>query len=257
MFNAKYFTYDNIQSSTYGLVIADFDDSSTAETLAFSPVLNTVKPPQSNRFYHGGISYQEPPTFQFSVISEDVINNTNRREILSWLVGRREFKRLVIHQIDLEEYYYNCVFTEAQIIYVNGDCHGFRLTATFDSPYGYGVPTQTSIASAGTYTKTITNLSDLPDNYVYPIVSFAGTGINIVNTTDDNSRAFTFAGLNASDVTTVDNEAKIITSTITTEPLGKFTSKKWLRLKPGINSLSITCQGAVTITCPNYVTIGF
>ena len=262
MFNATYFTYDGVFSGTYGLIIADFDDNAVVETAAFSPVLNTTKTRSANKFLHNGITYEELPQHQFSIISECEIPTFTRREILAWLTGRNEFKKLTIHQIDLEDYYYNCVFTDISIIYVNGHCHGFRVTANFDSPFAYGQPTVIEISEAGTYTRSIVNKSDVVNGYVYPLVEFTGGYIDIVNTTDNDQRHFTFEGLSPTEVVTVDNEMKHISSKIGSSPiagekLSNFTSKKWLRLRPGENTLTIVAAGAVKIICPQYAMIGY
>ena len=257
MFNATYFTYDGVFSGTYGLMLADFEESPVVETAAFSPVLSTIKPILSNRFFHNGIKYEEHPQHQFSIVSEAEIPDFIRREILSWLIGRREFKQLQIHQTDLEEYYYNCVFTNAELIYINGRCHGFRITANFDSQYARGQATVVKVAKAGTHTVKIENRSDIKDNYVYPIVRFTGGSIDIVNTTDDSQRHFTFADLAPTEIVTVDNEVKHISSSIGGEKLSNFTSKNWLRLRPGYNTLTIVASGEVTITCPHYAMIGY
>lgn len=256
MFNATYFTYDGVFSGIYGLMLADFDDGSVVETAAFSPVLNTIKLASANRFFHNGVTYEGVPQHQFSVISEVELPDLIRREILSWLIGRREFKKLQIHQTDLEEYYYNCVFTSAEIIYINGRCHGFRLTANFDSQYAHGEPTVVEV-EAGTHTVKIENKSDIKDAYVYPVVQFTGGSIDIVNTTDDAQRHFTFGDLDSNEVITVDNEVRHISSDIGGEKLSNFTSKNWLRLRQGYNTLTIVAEGDVTITCPHYVMIGY
>lgn len=256
MFNATYFTYDGVFSGTYGLIMADFDDSPVVETSAFSPVLNTTKPVSVNRFYHNGITYEGAPQHQITVVSEVEIPDFIRREILSWLVGRNKFKKLQIHQADLEDYYYNCVFTNAEIIYVNGRCHGFRLTANFDSQYAHGMPTVITVG-AGVHTVRIENKSDIKDDYTYPIVQFTGDSLDIVNETDDSERHFSFAGLAATEVITVDNEVRHISSNFGGENLNKFTSKNWLRLRPGMNDLTIVATGTVTITCPFYAMIGY
>lgn len=265
MFSATHFTYDGVFSGIYGLVIADFDENSVIETTAFSPVLNLTKPASLNRAFHNGVSYEEMPTYQFSIISQTEIPDIIRREIMSWLIGRKEFKKLQIHQPDLEAYYYNCVFTLADIIYVNGRCHGFRITANFDSPYARGQATTVSVGEAGQHTVTIFNNSDIIDDYVYPIVEFTGGGVQIINNTDDSLRVFKFDGLAETEVVTVDNEIRYISSTIAGEKLSNFKTKNWLRLRPGRNQLSITCTGSkitnkdyiVKITCPCYTMIGF
>lgn len=257
MFNATYFTYDGVFSGTYGLILADFNNEAVVETTAFSPILNTVKPAALNRFFHNGIVYEEVPQHQFSIISESEIPDFARREILSWLTGRNEFKQLKIHQSDLEDYYYNCVFTDVTVIYINGRCHGFRVTANFDSPFAYGKPTIIEIKEAGTYTKSISNKSDIVNGYVYPIVEFSGGSVDIVNVTDDENRHFTFSDLAPVEVITVDNEVRHISSSIGGEKLSNFTSKNWLRLRPGNNVLTIVASGTVKITCPQYAMIGY
>lgn len=256
MFSATYFTYDGVFSGTYGLIMADFDDSPVTETATFSPILNTIKPALANRFYHNGITYEGTPQHQITVVSETEIPDFIRREILVWLVGRKSFKKLQIHQLDLEEYYYNCVFTNADIIYINGRCHGFRLTANFDSQYAYGTPTVISVG-AGTHTVKLENKSDIQDDYTYPTVRFCGQSVDIINTTDDFQRHFAFSGLEPTEIITVDNEIRHIYSNMGGEKLSHFTSKNWLRLRPGYNTLAIVASGEVTITCPYYVMIGY
>ena len=263
MFNATYFTYDGIFSGVYGVMIADFDDERVVETEAFSPSLNTVKGANSVRFYHNGITYDNAPTYQFSIISQNPIPDVIRREMLSWLVGRKQYKKLIIHQPDIEKYYYNCVFTNTEIIYVNGNCHGLRLTAEFDSPYAHGDPTSVTVGS-GENTVIINNKSDIIDEYTYPIVEFCGRDksysssfVSITNMTDDKNRVFSLVNLLHDEVITVDNETKYISSSMGGEKLSNFTSKKWLRLRKGFNELRIKSNGDVTITCPQYVLIGY
>lgn len=256
MFNATYFTYDGVFSGVYGLIMADFDDSPVIETSAFSPVLNTTKTSLANRFYHNGITYEGVPQHQISVVSETEIPDFVRREILSWLVGRKMFKKLYVHQTDLEGYYYNCVFTDAEIIYINGRCHGFRLTANFDSQYAYGTPTSVTVG-AGTHTVKLENKSDIIDDYTYPIVQFTGGAIDIVNTTDDVNRHFAFKNLAETEIITVDNEARYISSSVGGEKLSAFDGKNWLRLRRGYNTLTIIAKGNVVITCPHYAMIGY
>lgn len=271
MFNATHFTYDGVYSGVYGLMIADFDDSGTTETAAFSPVLHTIKPATLNRFFHTGITYDELPQHQFSILSETPIPDVTRREILSWLVARDSFKVLQIHQPDLEDYYYRCVFTDVQIIFVNGHCCGFRLTANFDSPYQYGRPTGFSDkVISGTEEVTIINNSDV-HGYVFPKVVFqSSTGlesdalpgntplsiIKITNLTDSTNRVFEFVNLYANETVTVDNEMRYIKSDRNGEKLSNF-NKNWLRLRPGKNVLKIETNGTVSITCPTYIMMGF
>lgn len=256
MFNATYFRYDGQWSGAYGLQIADFDDNNVKETDAFSPTLTLQKVPGSLRFFHGGVEYDSAPTCEFSVLSEQELIGSTRSKIMSWLIGRNEFKSLSFDSDDNVGFTYWCVFTSVRTIWVNGRCHGFRLTAQFDSPFARGTPT-TMTVNAGTHTVKLRNKSDVADGYAYPIVTFTGGSVDIVNKTDDEERHFTFSGLAAEETITVDNEIRHISSDMSGEKLSNFTSKNWLRLRPGINDLTIVASGKVTITCPYYAMIGY
>lgn len=256
MFNATYFHYDGQWSGAYGLQIVDFDNNAVKETDVFSPTLFLQKAPGSLRFFHSGVEYDSAPTCEFSVLSEQELNGVIRSKIMAWLIGRNEFKPLSFDSDDNVGFTYWCVFTSVKTIWVNGRCHGLRLTAQFDSPFARGNPTIISV-EAGTHQVVLRNNSDLVDRYTYPIVEFTGGGVDIVNLTDDTNRHFTFSGFNGVEVVTVDNEARCITSTMGGEKLTNFTSKNWLRLRPGNNTLQITAQGQVNISCPYYAMIGY
>lgn len=263
MFNASYFTYDGVFSGEYGLRIADFDDETINTTDVFSREIITTKPARLERFFYAGSRLSNPQTYQFTILSEQPISDISRREILSWLFTRSEYKKLTVHQPDLESYWYNCIFSAIDIVYARGRCVGFTVSATFDSMYAYGNPKILTITGSGAArTVTFENESDIPDGYIYPKVSFratspaAGSDIRLVNNTDDPSRVFEFTGLSPNESIIVDNELKIITSSVSGDKLSNF-SKKWFRLRGGTNQLSVTINGSVTIECPTNVLIGY
>lgn len=255
MFNARYFTYDGVWSGDYGLELADFENDSVRETDAFTPNLSVLKAPSLVRFFHGGVEYDAAPTCTFSTISQHEIPGETRSKILSWLVGRNEFKPLIFEDGDNEHFVYYCVFTSASTIWVNGECHGFRLTGSLDSQFARGTPT-TAVAGSGTSTIIIENKSDIADGYTYPLVVFTGSSVSITNNTDDAMRTFAFTQLGANETVRVDNELKTIKSSTGEKRLANF-NKNWLRLCPGINTLSVVATGDVVIVCPWYAMIGY
>lgn len=254
MFNATYFTYDDISSKDYGLRIADFDDSNVRETEAFSPTLSLLKAPGQVRFFYGKVEYDSAPTCEFSVVTEEALPGAARSVIMSWLVGRNQFRPLRFLDGDNAEFEYYCIFTGVKTIWVNGRCHGFRLTAQFDSQFARGPETKIEVG-AGTHIVELYNRSDV-DSYVYPMVSFLGGSVDIVNLTDDASRHFTFEGVDPNTTVTVDNELRHISGG-GGALLENFTSKNWLRLRRYKNRLQITAQGPVVITCPYYAMVGY
>ena len=273
MLNATEFTYDGIPSSQYELKIASFNSDNTQEVQYLSPAITAVKSKKSKRFFYAGVSYENLPTYTFSVLKdtqgdENFITDQERREILGWLMDRKGFKDLLIHQPDRYQYIYRCIFSDVQIIYRNGYCVGFTLTATFDSPYCYFERLSRKMTSDGAdyVTYTVDNTySDLWDDYTYPIIKFKPTGlidtdklIRVYNETDDvdGIRNFTFTGtsgdLNAEIV--VDNEFKTIEGTGV--DLNNF-NKNWLRLRHGVNILKVKINGTFEVSVRTYMKMGF
>lgn len=267
MFNAIYFTYDGVYSGDYGLKIATIDREYVETTTAFAPTLSMAKGAKSKRFFYSGIDYEDSPEHQFSILSEDAITGTQKREILSWLTGRNGFRKLYIHQAEYDDVYFNCIFKNVDIIYVGGQCHGFTVTAKFDSIYCYGTPTEVvkNLGEGSTISVTIHNESDVLDDYVYPIVEF-DTDIEIKNNSD-NGRVTKYTSKRiieadgsesvVNEKVTIDNELKIIEGTYGGDKLSNLNEFRWLRLKKGANKLEITGKGQVTIICPKYILLGF
>jgi len=261
MFNATDFTYDGVHSSAYNLLIASFDESNVTNTSVFAPNVKTFRMPRKHKFYFAGVEYPEPPEFDFSIITEDVLPDVLRREILTWLTGRNGFKKLEIHQPELEDYYYRCIFTAVDMIYVNGMCHGFHLTTQFDSPFCYGRPRKLKVSDNGEGKSVrLINDSDIPDGYVYPIVTaysgFEPTDFEILNKTDSLYRVFKYSGLELNSWLEIDNELQTVKGREPGHFLSNF-NKNWLKLRKGVNELVVKINGRMTIECPTYVLIGF
>ncbi len=269
MFYASYFTYDDIPSANYGLQIASFDASNPETTTVFAPTFNTVKSSRQRNFSHAGVLFEEPPEFSFQIIRDSEITEMERRGILRWLLGRNSFKPLIIHQEDLEEYTYNCVFSAVDMIYVNGHLVGFDVTATFDSWFARGADVTVTYTGDGSAAEEvdIVNNSDVYEDYVYPsieltnISSYATVSgnaynLSIINTTDSESRETVFYNLDSNETVELDGETRAIYNEYDNGRLDCF-NKVWLRLLPGKNTLSIQTNGKVTITCPTYALIGF
>lgn len=273
MLNATEFIYDGIPSSQYGLRIASFDDGNIQETPYLAPSVTAVKSKKSKRFFYAGVNYEDLPTYTFSVIRDNNLSNADtiitdqqRREILGWLVGRKGFKDLIIKQNDRMMYLYKCIFSEAEIIYLNGYCVGFKITATFDSPFCYCQKTTNIKTSNGNAYMTVildNSDTDLWDEYTYPTIKFKPSGyvdndktIVIYNETDDpnGERVFSFSEGALNEEVIVDNEKKIITGVGAN--LDKF-SKKWLRVRKGYNIVKVKIKGQFEIITTNYMKMGF
>lgn len=260
MVNATYFTYDGIDSCTFDLYIRQFDASSIEENTVLTKDVQTVKSPKLNHWFLTGATLGEAPTMEFSIISQTPLTTDTIRIVNRWLTSPSTFKELTFHYADSLEnvFTFYGIFTSVSTAYVHGNCVGFNLVFQPDSPYARGASTVVEASCIANTQKIvpILNDSDMMEDYCYPKVTFGSTGIIIINQTD-NLRNFEFSGLPASSTTVVDNELKTITNTSSSLPLQKFTSRKWLRLLPGMNVLKITTttNTTVKIECPFYVLI--
>lgn len=259
--NATYFTYNGIFSAMFGLKIASFNNNNSAEeSTIFSPEITTIKSKGMKRFYTTNIDVSKPPELTFTMISESVIDDIHKREILAWLNSGNDFQKLEITKDNMSEnYYYMCKFSDINEIRINGYCVGYSVTAILDSYYQYGKPTQVSLAN-GEYNDQliiITNKSDIIDDYISPVISFKlnnNGSVKIINESDDSTREFIITDVPANKDIIIDNELKIIDGD------GAFLSnfnKNWLRLKKGNNVLKITIDGEIKIICPQLMCIGF
>lgn len=267
MFNATCFTYDGISSGVYGLQIATLNGGVVEETIYTTPTITTAKPVNGKRFYFLDSTYTEQPIIEFSVLSTTAIPDSMQRDILRWLDNRKGFKPLIIHQPEFDRYVYQCIFNVSSIIYHAGECVGFNLKATFDSPYHYKNSREQKIDGNGEVREIVVyNDSDIIDDYIYPTISFKPRGyideycsISIYNKTEDPSlmREFKFVGTALNSKVIVDNELKIITSDISGDLLSKFIGMNWLRLVRGKNILQVKIKGEFSITFPQYIKIRF
>lgn len=257
MFNATYFRYDGRWSGEFGLQIVDFDENNVVESEVVSLTPSLQKTAGSPRFFLSSNDLDDSPSCEFSVVSEIEIPAEMRGEILSWLIGRRTFRKLQFECGDNDDFAFYCIFTNASTIWISGRCHGFRLTAKFDSQFARGTPTEVVISAGRNISAQITNKTLIGDQYTYPTVKFTGSSLDIVNKTDDSTRHFRLAGIPSGETIIVDNETRTIKGNNSGAKLGYFTSKNWLRLLGGSNELLVTADGDVTITCPYYVMIGY
>lgn len=246
-FNASYFIYNSIVSMEYGLTISAIGDSGVKEYSGADVSLFTETLYRRPRVYLLGV--QETPILEIpiSIMSQDTITASQSSIISKWLFGKTDFKKLQIIQPDMQDIYYNCIFTNPKAIKVGNLIKGYKASIICDSPFAWEFISQrTYDYGMDNYliseTITYNNETD-SEYYTYPILEFKmnafGDSISIINLTDD-SREFTFSDLDPDEVVTVDNDLQIITSSSEENRVNNFSSHKWFRLLPGVNKLVLS-----------------
>lgn len=246
MFWGKTFIFNNTPSETYNLQILNFESTGgVADSPAGSnaTVYQTwlYRKPQP---YFYGKSMNTPLTFDLTIGSFDPIWGVDRGFINRWLLGRSTYLPLQICQDDMDDIYFNVMFTSAENKYVGNIQRGVVLHGQCDAPWGF---TETKSLSYAFPDGVLQNLNFTFDNnsddsdYLYPIISFKtnniGSGIVLTNSTDAG-RIFQFTSISSDETVVVNNSLQTMTSDSGSRRMTQF-NKKWFRLMPGLNNLNL------------------
>ncbi|MBQ2176854.1 MAG: hypothetical protein II453_17990 [Alphaproteobacteria bacterium] len=140
------FIYDNIQLSSKGYIVCDFDSPSGVNVIDIGSNIsfNKIKRDSGRVFSLASATYEECVTATFDICKDDEkfdrsnmgLSTEEFREIVQWL-NRREF--LPFRIIDKNETvcWYNASFNVDKIVIGNKIC-GARLTMETDRPFGFG-----------------------------------------------------------------------------------------------------------------------
>src|ERR1035437_2464599 len=135
-FNAYEFIFDGIPSSNYGLVISSINNSGVGDSsMGSSSNPITKKLLRNPKEYIFGVELSPVLTFDLEITSQNPISADMRNFIGSWLFGQMTYKKLQILQDDLQNYYYNVLFTDATLIYAGNLHYGYKIKARSDSPF--------------------------------------------------------------------------------------------------------------------------
>lgn len=243
------FIYNDIPSELYGLKIMDIDSQEISKTMGSSSMeIMEQKIFRRAQPYFYGSTPAPKLQFALSAYSESEMDAEMFQLVQKWLFSSRSYKKLQIDQVDIRDIYFDCIMTDPTINRVGNLIQGFSCTVLCNSPYAWMFPTTTNY----TYTAPIVdssvvyyNASDDTGSYLYPTLVITmnniGGDISITNSSD-SSRVFSFTGLSADEVLTVNCSTQTISSSTGLKRLSNF-NKKFLRLVPAVNNLRI--QGNV------------
>jgi phage-related protein len=237
------FIFDDIPSETYGLYISSPEGGMVDTTGSGDVELMTQTVFRRPKPYLLGV--QQAPVLSFDVqftspwelMAEDI------KIIQAWLFGKTDYKKLQIVQYDMQNIYFNCFLTAPRIIRAGNKIQGIAGTVVCDSPFAWAYAKSLTKTYAYTANETFLFLNESDNSYYeYPAISATvsvyGGGFSVKNITDSN-RTFTFTGLSANEVLSVDNEHCIISSSTGLLRLTNF-NQNWFRLVYGVNQLQIT-----------------
>jgi phage-related protein len=246
----EWFEFDGITSLSKNLAIVNMDNGLKA--LPYLPSQSIIEDHPSNvktpYFYK---TKMNPLTFSlsFTLIGEDW-TISKKMEIAQWLY-KSEYKEFKSDDYP-DNIFYIIATNKADFMTSNLEDGYFTVEFRMNSPFAY---TDTGeivydLTTNPTTTDIVVNCLANVSEYHYPIIQVAlkttSTGFSISNITDA-SRLFTFAGLDLLETVYVDNDKKFINSSTSNVRYNEFTSKNWLRLKYGNNTLRVTGSCIITL----------
>lgn len=258
------FTYNNVSSDNYNLILCSFETSDTTP-LGLSRSIN--KGETNNYRYkpnHLGVAYSDVLTFDITVmkdpcgvLSQDDLyfSRSEIREITAWLTSPKTPK---LFHIDDDEDDYVDYYGLVTDITANSIEKIYSLTFTFtcDSPFAYSKEYIHSVVNSSTstgtnYTLTVTN--DELDDYIYPIleITASSTGQVFLENVTDNSGQLIIQCKNKNTVY-IDCQRLIIydvAGIIDYEDLGleDVDNFYWFRLLNGKNEIRLVGDATVKI----------
>jgi phage-related protein len=239
------FTFDGVTSQSMGLQLVTLDRSIPSRLYTSGKDILEDYPNKNLSPYFFGIKHQ-PLQFQATFTSaENDMNDTKLYQIGAWLF-QNKYKPFISNDNPSKIFY--CIATNQSDFFTNGLSEGY-FTVDFRCRDGFGwtVPSiQTfNITTSGTI--QMSNLSNV-FQYYYPEIEItlgsSATSVQLVNTSDGNYTS-SFTSVANNETIYIDNQKRIIISSVSgANRLNNF-NKNWFRLKNGINNIQVT--GTCTI----------
>jgi len=246
-FRACTFSYNGVDSSTFGLKIGSINNSGVSESMGSTSVnIKEVKPFRKQYPYFYGLERVPVLSFDVEAFSEDDIDEDFLKIIERDYFSSKSYQPLYIHQDDMMNVFYMAILSEPRVFAVGNLPRGIRFTVRCNAPFGwYQEKTTTYNFSPPLTDEAISffNGSDDSGSYLYPkslVITMSATSgnVSIVNTSDSD-REVSFTGLSSNEVLTINCELQTISSSTALNRLS-LSNKKFLRLVPGINNMEVT-----------------
>ena len=187
MFKAFDFIYDDVMSSTYNLKLLRIEDGDgyTTGTSIPSKSFTMVKTNRSTRKNIIGCAIDDTVTFKLRIAIDSEEGNPvpiprNCVGIIrNWLFNKTEFKKLRILQDDLNNCYYNAVFTEVTDLMLEGEISGFETTVITDNTGMYRECRMTKTVKDSLVFNLLNESSNINPTYPVMTIDFYDSDVTI------------------------------------------------------------------------------
>jgi phage-related protein len=248
------FIYDGINSKDMGVTIVRVNDGMIESNFGINRNIIEEQIQGRDKPYFYGFKNQPiniPITLALAN-NNDLLTFEKRQELVKWLF-KDDYK--IFQTEDNLNICYYVVFEGDSRRFDNSLEQGYiNLNLRTDTPFAYLYPNYYKFfdlsANENTVDIVLENNSNVKE-YIYPIIEIVSMGsseFKIKNiTTDDNE--FIVSNIGTSEIININNDTKRVLSDIPNTYRLSNCNKKWVRLKQGNNTLTITGKCLFAVKC--------
>ena len=257
MFIDTHFSYDGIESDEMGVMIVNDPTKNGIRELQHGLTRTIIESKNRDKSYYDRVEASPLVINGMAIALTDgqYFDEDTRKMLGGWLF-QDIYKPFI--SPDNPDLVYNAIFLESK----RNDNSGLRgwlsVSMRCDSPTPYTNPidnTYTYDLSNNTLTGTTINMMNLCNcyKYYYPKLDFilqgTDTGVSFQNITNNN-QTLVFSGLNQGEEITIDNDSKLITSSLGNSVSRLYNcNRNWMKLVQGLNSIKIIGKCKLIVTC--------
>jgi hypothetical protein len=251
--HADRYIFDGIPCDSFNLTICSFDSQSGAEiTDGVKINITTAKPPDSNKWYTYNRQYERPFEKSLQVMKKDgkEITVIEQEAINRWMMRNDDNHWLQFDQDGYRDMYFNVQITESKPISVGGVDVGMEFKYVTDTPFGYSEEHLVTYNVVDGTVKKFINSSMETGKLEPQITVTINSDCNFSIYNDIEDRTFTIKNCVAGEILTIDNENKVMKSSIQSHDICEDFNLKWFRFfntyEERINNLTFTGNATVT-----------
>ncbi|MBU5332122.1 hypothetical protein KQI61_07915 [Anaerocolumna aminovalerica] len=236
------FTYDNIMSSDFGLILCSFENENQSNIISSSIELTTYKSPLSNRWFKYGYQYTDPIQFSITVgkyndykfkkLTKQEVGQINR-----WLMRTDGYHWFQFYDKKFGDIFFNCTAIKSEEVLISSETYGIKYTFITDSPFAYSeIKEVYFVATENLKSFTIYDYSD-DIGHLYPhttIKLLEAGNLTLHNSIED--RTITINNCSKGEIITMDGVYKNIHSSNTLHKLYDDFNWKYFRIANSFNN---------------------
>lgn len=254
------FTYNGINTVENNYILASLNTHNiSAYSVGLSKDIETDTTGLNPLNKIKSVKYSKPLEFGTQIFKNNgEIFNINEIETIStWLDVARYTPLCPIIDGNISSYYYNCIPRESLYIYNGHDVVGIEIKFVCDAPYAWEYFSITTVINKPDSIIEFNNTSDDIINDILPILTIVKNGTGEFSIVNSDDVEFNLSEIMNSETIVFNEQNMTFTSSINNRNMYDVYNRKLLRLKSGVNTLTVNGNCTLTISGKFARKVGF